>query len=169
MAAPYICLYINIHCASHRTITSLGNQPNMKVVVNIPWKLVFLSLSLGMERHILQNFWGAKTLSLKLSNWALPDPLPSLIKGFFSCPPSRLLLHLHEESYRGWREKYFCQNQLILSLKISLAQGCVLGTWRNDAVPRGFQSIFLYFPRWRKWVAQTKEQHVFVVKVLKLG
>lgn len=34
--SPCICLYINTHCASHGTITSLGNHPNMKVVVNIP-------------------------------------------------------------------------------------------------------------------------------------
>lgn len=165
MAAPYICFYINIHCTSHSTITSLGNQPNMKLVANIPWKLV--SLCLGMERQILKNLWGAKTFHW--NNQTLADSLLLLIKVFISFPPSHLLLHLHEASCRRWREKYFCQNQLLLSLKMSLTQGCILGTYGRMQYPEDFSPYSLYFLGWRNWVTQLKEQQVFVMKVLQLG
>lgn len=147
MAASYICLYINIHCASHRTITSLGNQPNMKVVVNIPWKSVFLSLSLRMEGQVLQNFWGAKSHHWKFHTELSLYQQEQRIWYFFSSPPCHPLLYLHKISCREWREKYICQNNLILSLNMSLTEGCILGTRWKDAVPRGFQSVFPVFPQ----------------------
>lgn len=128
---------------------------------------VAVSLSLSQNGKRYCKISGEQRL--KLSNWTLPDPLLLLRKGFFSCPPCHLLFHLHKVSCRRWREKYFCWNQIILSLKMSLTQGCILGAGWKDAVPRRFQSVLLCSPRWRNWGTQNKEQQVLVVKVSELG
>lgn len=121
VAAPYICLYINIHCASQIRMTNIGNKSNMKVVINISWKFVFLSVSLLKWKDIAKSL-GSKDISLKNLNWTLPGPLLLLTKVLFLPRPVIFCFASirHPACCRRWREKCFCQNQFIISQMMSL-------------------------------------------------
>lgn len=51
MAALYICLNISIYYTSHKRLEEIGNKPTMRIVANIPWKLVSLSFSTWKDRY----------------------------------------------------------------------------------------------------------------------
>ena len=100
MAAPYICLYINIYCASQIGLLPKFVILHTKAVVNIPWKLVSLSLLKWKDGYCkISREQRRITENLKLSfarSSALVD------EDLVSSPPDHLLLRPRWASCNLW-------------------------------------------------------------------
>lgn len=148
MPVPYICLYSNIYCARWLRITNIANKPNMKMDINMPWKLMSLSLSVLKWQDGHWKMSREQRRFAEKFKWSFTSSSALVGKGFFFFPtrsPSAL-------SPLGIPPGGTLLSELAHPFSNDVADtlGCILGTWWKDVVPRGFESVLLVFFQARK-------------------